>query len=113
MRLSTFFLLAAVTACNARPADDTAAPPARSPVALAGKDLPSECGAYAAMIEKLASCEAMRPSAREALRRGYVAISRSWPQVATVSAEAKRAIADRCTQGLDATRQTASTICGW
>jgi hypothetical protein len=77
------------------------------------ENLPAECGNYKAMIEKLASCDKMRQSSRDALRRGYDAISRSWTNIGSQSAEATKVMADRCKQGMDTTKQAAGTMCVW
>ncbi len=68
-------------------------------------DLPAECAAYKAGIEKLATCDKLPPEARASLKQAYEASSAGW---ASVTAEGKAALATACKTAADALAQTAA-----
>jgi len=83
---------------EAKPADTQAQP------TTAG-DLPAECAAYKAGIEKLATCDKLPQDARTSLKQAYEASSSAW---ASVPADGKAALAATCKSAADALKQTAA-----
>ena len=83
---------------EAKPADTQAQP------TTAG-DLPAECAAYKAGIEKLATCDKLPQDARTSLKQAYEASSSAW---ASVPADGKAALAAACKSAADALKQTAA-----
>jgi hypothetical protein len=135
MRLALFAALAVaalVTACSSKPADDrpaviaaaapAAAPPAAAPgpaaaqVALAAPaaagvpaDFPADCVAYAALIDRLASCDKIG-GARDGLRAGYAAVRSTW---AAVPASRRGELGAQCRVQADSLRDAAAATCSW
>jgi len=68
-------------------------------------DLPAECAAYKAGIEKLATCDKLPAEARASLKQAYEASATGW---ASVPAEGKAALATACKTAADALAQTAA-----
>lgn len=82
--------------------------PAAAPVAAG--ELPTECTAYKAAIDKLASCDKLPAASRDALKQAYDAASTQW---ANLPAEQKTTLATGCKAAVDAIEQTAAQTCGW
>ena len=68
-------------------------------------DLPAECAAYKAGIEKLATCDKLPAEARASLKQAYEASATGW---ARVRGEGKAALATACKTAADALAQTAA-----
>jgi len=84
---------------EAKPEDSKAQP------TTAAADLPAECAAYKAGIEKLATCDKLPAEARASLKQAYEASATGW---AGVPAEGKAALATACKTAADALAQTAA-----
>ena len=76
----------------------------------AAGELPAECAAYKASIEKLASCDKLPQPTRDSLKGQFDLASGAW---ATVPADGKAAQAAACKTADDAVKQAAATTCGW
>ena len=91
---------------EAKPAEAKPEAPKAQPTAAA--DLPAECAAYKAGIEKLATCDKLPAETRASLKQAYDASSAAW---ASVPAEGKAALATACKSAADAIAQTAAAAC--
>jgi hypothetical protein len=108
MRLALFAALAVaalVTACSSKPADDRPAVIA----AAAPADFPADCVAYAALIDRLASCDKIG-GARDGLRAGYAAVRSTW---AAVPASRRGELGAQCRVQADSLRDAAAATCSW
>lgn len=65
-------------------------------------ELPPECKDYQAVIESLATCDKVSPDVRAAFSKAYEHTSAGW---ATLSADAKTALAPTCKTAADAVKQ--------
>jgi len=83
--------------------------PEEAKPAAAG-ELPAECAAYKASIEKLASCDKLPQGTRDSLKGQFDLASGAW---ATVPADGKAAQAAACKTADDAVKQAAAATCGW
>ena len=79
------------------------------PPATAG-ELPAECTAYKATIEKLASCDKLAAQVRDGLKQTFDQASASW---ASLPAAGKAGLATGCKAGTDAVLAAAKSTCGW
>jgi hypothetical protein len=72
-------------------------------------DFPTECVAYAALIDKLKACDKLG-SARDGLMQGYNGLRASW---SAVPADQRASIAGQCKTQADSLRSAAAATCGW
>src|SRR5258705_3800389 len=86
------------------PADDKAPKPDEAKPATGG--VPAECTAYKELVDKLATCTKLPPTARDALKGTYDTAAKAWATPPTDEA-AKKTIADTCRTNTEAIRQAA------
>ena len=72
--------------------------------------MPAACNDYKAVIDKLASCDKLDASTRDALRQAYAQLSAGW---ASLPPEAKPGVAATCKTALEAATRAAKSACGW
>lgn len=88
------------------PPTTTVAPVAPSEPTLPA-DFPTECLAYAALVDKAASCDALG-SARDSLVAAYRELRTSWP---SVPAAQRASVAAQCKAQADSLRSAAAATC--
>jgi hypothetical protein len=72
--------------------------------------MPGPCNNYKAAIDKLASCDKLDASTRDALKQAYTQLSAGW---SSLPPEAKPGISATCQTALDALNKSAKSTCGW
>jgi uncharacterized membrane protein YdfJ with MMPL/SSD domain len=98
-------------------AEGSAAPPAAAPAAPANPapsadtsaDLPSECTDYAALVDKLKTCDKLG-AARAALTQAYENLRTAW---GTTPPERRGEITAQCKTQAESLRNAAAATCGW
>jgi hypothetical protein len=89
---------------SAAAADGSAAP------AAAGGDLPADCARYRDDIGKLATCEKLPQQSRDAMKKSYDALSKSWANLPAASRDAANTA---CKSAADSVEKTGKSLCGW
>jgi hypothetical protein len=95
----------------ARPADPAAAPQPAGVAPTTGtipNDFPKECVGYAALIDKLKSCDQLG-GARASLLNAYESLRSAW---ATVPADRRDEFARQCGTQAESVRNAAAATCG-
>jgi len=79
------------------------------PAAGIPNDFPPECTTYAALIDKLKTCDQIG-GARAALTQAYDNVRSAW---SIVPAERRAEVAVQCKTQADSLRNAAAATCGW
>lgn len=97
---------------SAAPVAAQPAPRPASPlpqVALAASDFPVECKAYAELVDRLKSCDALG-SARDGMTRAYNELRAGWPDVPPPQ---RATVAAQCKSQADSLRNAVAATCKW
>jgi len=73
-------------------------------------NLPDECGMYKAAIDRIATCEALPVSSRDAMKQAFDQASAGWTGL---DADSMKTLAPACRAGADAMMQAFPTCGGW
>jgi hypothetical protein len=95
----------------ARPADPAAVPASAGVAPTTGtipNDFPKDCVGYAALIDKLKSCDALG-GARASLLNAYEGLRTAW---ASVPADRRDEFARQCAAQAESVRNAAAATCG-
>jgi hypothetical protein len=85
------------------------AAPATPPSADTSADLPSECTEYAALIDKLKTCDKLG-AARAALTQAYENLHTAW---GTTPPDRRGEITAQCKTQAESLRNAVAATCGW
>ncbi len=66
-----------------------------------------ECDAYVEAVRRFAGCSKLPQSSRDALEDSLATMTQAWSGPGTLSPDSQQMMADACTQGADAMRQSA------
>jgi len=99
---------------KAEPARPAAAPRAAVPAAhpatgATPADFPKECAGYAALIDRLKTCD-QAGGARAGLIQAYESLRSSWM---TVPADRRDEVARQCNTQAESLRNAVAATCGW
>lgn len=72
-------------------------------------DFPNECVRYAALIDRLKTCDKLG-GARDGLLMGYNGLRSAW---STIPADQRTSFASQCQTQADSLRNAAAATCGW
>lgn len=113
--------LALLAACEKRdespvalPPDPPAKPAAKPKLDIAPEapeNLPPACARYRLLIARLAQCEKMEESVREALRQAFRTVEDAFQQLGSMPPESLKHVDAGCQQGVDALEAIADTMC--
>jgi hypothetical protein len=92
------------------PAPKPAPPDNAKPTVLGPSGLPTECDAYKAAIDKLASCPKLAPDAKDSLIQAYQAATGSWTKLPE---DSRKNLASTCKAAVESVNAAAKTQCGW
>ena len=97
---------------SAAPAEGSAAPAEGSAAmaAPAGGDLPADCARYKDDIGKLATCDKLPQQSRDAMKKGFDAMSANWTNMPAASKDAANTA---CKTAADSVEKTGKQLCGW
>ncbi len=74
--------------------------------------IPPECERYRLAMVKIAACDKLPRSSRDALQQGFEAMSHGWASYENQSPDARRTMIAGCRQALEAIEQIGKSICG-
>jgi hypothetical protein len=75
-----------------------------------GGDIPPSCVEYKAFMGKLMACDKLPQSSRDAFKQSLEQVEKAWKDLGNLPESARKPMDDACKQGLDALKQSMSSL---
>jgi len=80
--------------------------------AAASGDMPKDCADYKAMLDKVVACDKLPQATRDAMKKTFATMEKSFATIKTLPEAQQKTIADGCKTAADTMKKAAGDACG-